>query len=128
MTMRATALGAAIAGAALLLCPSSVAAQSWPARPVHLIVPFPVGGGTDLVARLIATRLSSTIGQTIVVENRPGAGGTIGASAVAKASPDGYTIGIATSSTHPAAMALLKDAHRLCCSAARRCRPPPFRS
>jgi len=109
MALRSTVLGAAMACAALLLCASPVAAQSWPARPVHLIVPFPVGGGTDLVARLVATRLSTAIGQPIVVENRPGAGGTIGAGAVAKAAPDGYTIGIATSSTHPAAMALLKD-------------------
>jgi tripartite-type tricarboxylate transporter receptor subunit TctC len=109
MKIRASVLRAAMACAALLLCSSAVVAQSWPARPVHLIVPFPVGGGTDLVARLIATRLSTAIGQPIVVENRPGAGGTIGAGAVAKAAPDGYTIGIATSSTHPAAMALLKD-------------------
>src|SRR5215470_6017008 len=94
MMMRPTVVGAAIACAALLLCSSSAVAQSWPARPVRLIVPFPVGGGTDLVARLIATRLSTAIGQPIVVENRPGAGGTIGAAAVAKAAPDGYTIGI----------------------------------
>jgi tripartite-type tricarboxylate transporter receptor subunit TctC len=72
-------------------------------------VPFPAGGGTDLVARLIATRLGTALGQPIVIENRPGAGGTIGANVVAKAPPDGYTIGIATSSTHPAAMALTKD-------------------
>src|SRR5262245_42683315 len=109
MTTRSTVLRAAVVGAVLILCASPAVAQDWPTKPVRLIVPFPAGGGTDLVARLVATQLSTAIGQPIVIENRPGAGGTIGAGAVAKAPPDGYTIGIATSSTHPAAMALRKD-------------------
>lgn len=83
--------------------------QSWPERPIRLIVPFPSGGGTDAVARTVADNLSRGLGQTVVVENRPGAGGTIGASAVANSKPDGYTIGLATSSTHPAAKILRND-------------------
>lgn len=109
MIPRSTVLRAAIVGSALILRASWALAQDWPTKPVRLIVPFPAGGGTDLVARLVATRLSAAIGKPIVVENRPGAGGTIGAAAIAKAPPDGYTFGIATSSTHPAAIALMKD-------------------
>jgi len=84
-------------------------AQAWPTHPVRLIVPFPPGGGTDLTARSVAARLADAIGQPVVVENRGGAGGTIGADAVAKSAPDGYTIGIATSSTHPGALVLQKN-------------------
>ena len=84
-------------------------AQGWPTHPVKLIVPFPPGGGTDLTARSVAARLSETLGQQVVVENRAGAGGTIGADALAKSAPDGYTIGVATSSTHPGALVLQKN-------------------
>ncbi len=92
----------------LLSFTAAVFAQAWPTHPVKLIVPFPPGGGTDGVARSVAASLSQSLGQPVIVENRPGAGGTIGANAVATAPPDGYTIGIATSSTHPAALVLQK--------------------
>ena len=92
-----------------LLLSGTALAQAWPTRPLKIIVPFPPGGGTDLVARSVAARLSDALGQPVVAENRPGAGGTIGADAVAKATPDGYTIGIATSSTHPASVVTQKN-------------------
>lgn len=69
-----------------------VAAQEWPARTVKIIVPNGPGGGTDIVSRILAAELSSTLGQSFVVENKPGAGTTIGADTVAKADPDGYTL------------------------------------
>src|SRR5215813_8352899 len=67
-------------------------AQGWPNRHVRLIVPFPAGGGTDVVARIIANRLSEVWGQQMVIENKGGAGSNIGAEAVARADPDGYTL------------------------------------
>jgi tripartite-type tricarboxylate transporter receptor subunit TctC len=68
-------------------------AQNWPARPVHMIVPFPAGSSPDLIARILAEKLGPALGQPVVVENRPGAGGNLGTALVAKAAPDGYTIG-----------------------------------
>jgi tripartite-type tricarboxylate transporter receptor subunit TctC len=69
------------------------ATQTWPARPIKIIVPFPAGGASDVMARLLADRLSPALGQTVIVENRPGgAGGSIGAKADATADPDGYTL------------------------------------
>lgn len=93
------ALHAALAaGALLVLAPASVLAQSdWPTKPVKIFVPFPPGGSTDVVARQLALHLGSAFGQPFVVENRTGAGGNIGTDAVAKAAPDGYTIGLSTS-------------------------------
>ncbi len=75
-------------------------AQSYPTKPVRLVVPFPAGGATDVFARVIAQRLGDHLGQPLVVENRPGAGGAIGSDQVAKAPADGYTLLLATSSTH----------------------------
>ena len=72
----------------------------WPNRPVRVIVPFPPSGATDLVARVIAQRVSQELGQQLIIDNRPGAGGTIGAAEAAKVSPDGYTLLFTTSSTH----------------------------
>jgi tripartite-type tricarboxylate transporter receptor subunit TctC len=86
-------IGKIAACAALLLLPFGAAAQpSWPDHPIHIIVPFTAGSGTDIIARLVAEPLSKALGQPIVVENRGGAGGTVGAAQVAKAAPDGYTL------------------------------------
>jgi tripartite-type tricarboxylate transporter receptor subunit TctC len=81
------------------LAPAAQAQSNFPVRPVTLIVPFSPGGGTDITARALATKLSTKWGQSAVVENRPGAGGIIGADAVAKAKPDGYTLLIANVGT-----------------------------
>ncbi|GIK86169.1 MAG: ABC transporter substrate-binding protein [Betaproteobacteria bacterium] len=81
-----------VASLAALLVPDAAPAQSWPSRPVRIVVPFPPGGGTDVPARLIAAELSTRLGQQVIVENKPGAGGNLGADAVAKAPKDGYTL------------------------------------
>ena len=79
-----------------LLLPPTAHAQNWPARTIRFIAPFPPGGGTDLNARMIAPRLSIALGQQVIVENRPGAGGMLGTELVAKSPPDGYNMVIAT--------------------------------
>ena len=90
-----------LAGCALGMVPQVQAqAPHYPTKPVRLIVPFPAGGATDLFARTLSQKLGEKLGQSLVVENRPGAGGTLGSDLAAKASPDGYTLLLATSSTH----------------------------
>jgi tripartite-type tricarboxylate transporter receptor subunit TctC len=90
LTRRKFGTGAAALGAALLT--RSAAADDWPSRVVRLVVPFPPGGANDAIGRVVADRLTKVLGETVVVENRPGAGGSIGAAQVANATPDGYTI------------------------------------
>jgi tripartite-type tricarboxylate transporter receptor subunit TctC len=84
----------------LSLAASVVTAQGYPSKPIRLVVPFPAGGATDLLARSLGQRLGQGLGQTVVVENKSGGGGSLGSAEVAKSAPDGYTLLIATSSTH----------------------------
>src|SRR6185369_4880956 len=78
---------------ALLACiVPHASAQSYPARPVHIIVPFPPGGAADLLTRALGKKLTESWGQPVIADNRPGAGGNIGAEAAAKGAPDGYTL------------------------------------
>ncbi len=91
---------------AALLLPGAALAQAWPNKPIRLVVPFPAGGATDIIGRTIAQKLSAALGQQVVVDNKPGAGGSIGADIVAKAAPDGYTLLLSTSSTHSIGPAL----------------------
>jgi tripartite-type tricarboxylate transporter receptor subunit TctC len=87
----------ALLGASLVL---SALAQNYPSKPIRLIVPFPAGGATDILSRALSQEMGKKLGQTVVIENKPGAGGTIGALAGAQAAPDGYTLLLTTSSTH----------------------------
>src|SRR5258705_4323440 len=91
-------LGRSIAALALCALHVGAQAQAWRAKPIRIIVPFTPGSGTDIIARTVTERLSPQLGQPIVIENRPGAGGTIGAALVAKSEPDGYTLFVHSSS------------------------------
>jgi len=86
--------------AACVAAPVAFAQQAYPSKSIRLIVPFPAGGATDLFARTVSQKLGERLGQTVVVDNKPGAGGTLGADLAAKASADGYTLLLSTTSTH----------------------------
>ena len=92
MIMQSTLLGF-FRKALLVVCfaPLAVMAQEWPNKPITFVVPFPAGGGTDAFARPLAAQLTKQLGKQIIIDNRGGAGGTLGASIAAKAAPDGYT-------------------------------------
>lgn len=91
--------GALAAGLSLLLLPAAGTAQDFPTKPIKLIVPFPPGGPNDIIARVVGQRMSELTKQPIVIENRSGQAGVLGTDAVAKAAPDGYTIGITSASS-----------------------------
>jgi tripartite-type tricarboxylate transporter receptor subunit TctC len=92
----------------LLLAPSLAAAQGWPMKPVHILVSSGAGGTADILARMIGERLAPMLGQPVIVENRPGAGGHLGAGLVARAQPDGYTLLMSGSPTHSVGPHLFK--------------------
>jgi tripartite-type tricarboxylate transporter receptor subunit TctC len=92
----------------LAILPGAATAQDWPAHPLHLIVPLPAGGSADVQSRVIAEALASVLGQPVVVDNRPGAGGNIAAAEAARASPDGYTLFMATAGTHASNVSVYK--------------------
>ncbi|MFN7086768.1 MAG: Bug family tripartite tricarboxylate transporter substrate binding protein, partial [Burkholderiales bacterium] len=109
-TVRITAM--ALAALSLYAASAAVSAQShYPSKPIRLIVAFPPGGSTDIIARVVGQRLGERLGQQVVIDNRGGAGGTLGTEIAAKANPDGYTLTMGTTSTHviaPAAYGKLK--------------------
>lgn len=111
MNLRRTLLKTVAAAATMAaIAPAVWASDNYPSRPIKLIVPFGAGGSTDIVARLLADKMGPILGQAVVIENKGGAGGSIGAAEIAKSAPDGYTIGMATVSTHgsnPAIMSKL---------------------
>ena len=90
--MNHRAIRGALAAAALALLAAGAQAQTYPTKPIRWIVPFPPGGSTDLLARVVGQKLTESWGQTVVVENRGGAGGTLGAAEAARANADGYTL------------------------------------
>src|SRR6267378_8276155 len=92
-------LGRSITTLALCALHVGAQAQTWPSKPIRIVVPFTPGSGTDIIARTVTERLSPQLGQPIVIENRPGAGGTIGAAVVVKSEPDGYTLFVHSSSS-----------------------------
>jgi tripartite-type tricarboxylate transporter receptor subunit TctC len=106
----------AIAAFALLAFPATAGAQNYPSRVITMVVPFPAGGGTTLLGRVVAEQMKAELGQTVIVENAPGAGGTIGVAKVARAIPDGYKLlfgnwasNVGTGAVYPVDYDLLKD-------------------
>lgn len=107
LILRRTLVG--LAAAAVLAVPALGSAQDWPTRPIKLIVPFPTGGGTNAVARLLGDQLTKSLGQPVIVDNRPGGNGIIGALATVRAEPDGYTFMFATGSVLTGVMLTVKS-------------------
>ncbi|MCE2945593.1 MAG: tripartite tricarboxylate transporter substrate binding protein [bacterium] len=92
----------------ILALPAPAAAQAWPSKPIRMVVPFPAGGGIDTVARIVAPRMSESLAQPIVIENRSGAGGTVGTEVVARAAPDGHVL-LAAFASHAMNATLYRD-------------------
>jgi tripartite-type tricarboxylate transporter receptor subunit TctC len=99
MQRRTLIAAAALASALMAAHGAAQAQQAWPTKPVRLVVPFAPGGTTDIIARVVAEKINGPLGQTMIVENKAGGGGSVGANEIAKATPDGYSLGVATVST-----------------------------
>jgi len=95
-----TRFGIALLSLCVLVPVPAAAQDTWPNRQIRMVVPLPAGASVDVIGRLVAAKLGERLGQTVVIENRAGASGAIGADAVARAAPDGYTLGMATTTTH----------------------------
>jgi len=104
-------VGLALSAALLCIATGQVAAQQYPNKPIRLIVAFPPSGATDIVARSIGQKLSEALDQQVIVENRPGAGGNIGAEAAAQSAPDGYTLFLAALTNHAIAASVYSNLH-----------------
>jgi tripartite-type tricarboxylate transporter receptor subunit TctC len=98
----------ALLSAGLALVTGPAHAQDWPAKPIRIVVPFPAGSATDSIARLVGKEVGETLNQAVVIENKPGAGGAIGAEFVARSAPDGYTLLVASNSQYAANVSLYK--------------------
>ena len=105
MNFRRTWVRAWVAGACLA-CAGWVMAQTYPSKSIRLVVPFPAGGATDILARAVSQKLAERLGQPVILDNKPGAGGVLGSELAVKAAPDGYTLLLATTSTHTIAPAV----------------------
>jgi tripartite-type tricarboxylate transporter receptor subunit TctC len=105
---RRALLGAALAAPTLSLARPALAQGAWPSRPIRMIVPFGAGTSTDIMTRLVTPRMSEELGQPIVVENRPGAGGIVGSDAVAKSPPDGYSLCMGSIASHSVNQTLIR--------------------
>jgi tripartite-type tricarboxylate transporter receptor subunit TctC len=101
-------IAVALTGAALLLGAGAGHAQEWPAKGIRIVLPFPAGSATDLIARLVAREVADTLGQPVIVDNRPGAGGAIAAELVARSAPDGYTLFVASNTQYAANVSLYR--------------------
>jgi len=99
MQRRPLIAAAALASVLMAAHGAAQAQQAWPTKPVRLVVPFAPGGTTDIIARVVAEKINGPLGQTMIVENKAGGGGSVGANEIAKATPDGYSLGVATVST-----------------------------
>jgi len=100
VTFRRLAAQFLAAAVLILAVPTPVDAQAWPSRPIRLVVPYPAGGPTDILGRVIAQKLTESLGQPVTVDNRPGASGNVGSDLVAKAPADGYTLVLGNNATH----------------------------
>ena len=103
------AVFAVLVGAAACTALGQAAAQTYPTKPVHLVVPYPAGGPVDVLARILGEKLSESLGKPFVVDDRPGASGTVGSEFVARAAPDGYTLVVGNNATHATNESLFKN-------------------